>query len=278
MSNNTSIEWTTMSWPVTTGCTYAGKSCLNCYAVRDSWRLASNPNPKVSAPYSGLVKKVQIAGLWLLRWTNRVKYHQDRLDWVTQQQKPRRVFVGKMGDLFHRDVPDWFIDLVFNRMELCRQHKFLVLTKRAERLAKYVSKRRPSNNIMLGISAGTRSELMQRGSEMQQIQGWQKFLSLEPLIEDVSRELSALLQHPDSDFVWVVCGGESDKKQSGARPCDLEWLANIVGTCQECQVKVFVKQLGGYLAASLQLKDKKGCDWDEWNDSLAILKIREYEP
>ncbi|MCC3570009.1 MULTISPECIES: DUF5131 family protein, partial [unclassified Microcoleus] len=151
-------------------------------------------------------------------------------------QKPRRVFVGKMGDLFHRDVPDWFIDLVFNRMELCRQHKFLVLTKRAERLAKYVSKRRPSNNIMLGISAGTRSELMQRGSEMQQIQGWQKFLSLEPLIEDVSRELSALLQHPDSDFVWVVCGGESDKKQSGARPCDLEWLANIVGTCQECQV------------------------------------------
>jgi protein gp37 len=111
MSNNTLIEWATMSWPVTTGYTYAGKSCLNCYAIRDSWRLASNPNLKISEPYSGLVKKVQIAGLWLLRWTNRVKYHQDRLDWITQQQKPRRVFVGNMGYLFHRDVPDWFIDL-----------------------------------------------------------------------------------------------------------------------------------------------------------------------
>jgi protein gp37 len=278
MSNNTLIEWATMSWPVTTGCTYAGKSCLNCYAVRDSWRLASNPNPKVSAPYLGLVKKVQIAGLQLLRWTNRVKYHQDRLDWITQQQKPRRVFVGNMGDLFHRDVPDWFIDLVFERMELCRQHKFLVLTKRAQRLAKYVSKRRPSGNVMLGISAGTKQELASRGSEMLRIKGWQKFLSLEPLIEDISRELSALLQHPDSDFVWVVCGGESDKKQSGARTCELEWLASIVSVCQESRVQVFVKQLGGYLAGSLQLKDRKGCDWDEWNGELAKLKIREYEP
>ena len=274
MSNNTKIEWAGMSWPLVTGCTYAGESCLDCYAVRDSWRLAGNPNPKVSEPYSGIVKKVLVAGKWLLRWTNTVKIHPDRLEWVTNRQKPRRVFVSNMGDLFHKNVPDWFIDRAFDRMEKCPQHKFLVLTKRGDRMAKYVADRQPLSNVMLGISAGTKKELIQRGSEIISIKGWQLFLSLEPLLEPIDWELAAVLDS-SKNFVWVVCGGQSSKKQSDAKRCEIDWLTGIVGVCGDRDVACFVKQLGGYLAAKLNLTDRKGCDWEEWN--CESLKVREYE-
>ena len=52
-------------------------------------------------------------------------------------KKPRRIFVNSMGDLFHEDVPDAWIDKVFAIMALCPQHTFQVLTKRSKRMRKY---------------------------------------------------------------------------------------------------------------------------------------------
>jgi protein gp37 len=53
--------------------------------------------------------------------------------------KPRRIFVNLMGDLFHPDVPDDFIDRVFAVMALSPQHTFQVLTKRPERMRAYMN-------------------------------------------------------------------------------------------------------------------------------------------
>jgi protein gp37 len=64
--------------------------------------------------------------------------HPDRLDQPLRWRKPRRVFVVSMGDLFHKDVPDKFIDRVFAVMALSPQHTFQVLTKRPARMAEYV--------------------------------------------------------------------------------------------------------------------------------------------
>jgi len=44
-----------------------------------------------------------------------------------------------MGDLFHEDVPFEFIDSVFATMALSPQHRFMLLTKRPERMAEYVN-------------------------------------------------------------------------------------------------------------------------------------------
>jgi protein gp37 len=49
------------------------------------------------------------------------------------------IFVCAHGDLFHEDVPDEWIDRVFAVMALAPQHTFQVLTKRAERMAKYMN-------------------------------------------------------------------------------------------------------------------------------------------
>lgn len=57
-------------------------------------------------------------------------------------RKHNRVFVNSMGDLFHEDVPNEFIDEVFAVMALAGKQTFLVLTKRAERMREYFSERK----------------------------------------------------------------------------------------------------------------------------------------
>ena len=44
------------------------------------------------------------------------------------------VFVNSMSDLFHRDVPDAYIEAVCRVMERADWHTYQVLTKRSERM------------------------------------------------------------------------------------------------------------------------------------------------
>jgi protein gp37 len=63
----------------------------------------------------------------------------DRLSEPLHWWKPRTVAVCFMGDLFHEQVPDEFISWVFAVAAMAPQHRFLVLTKRAERMHQYLS-------------------------------------------------------------------------------------------------------------------------------------------
>lgn len=47
---------------------------------------------------------------------------------------------------------------------------------------------------------------------------------------------------PTSPIDWLVVGGESGP---GRRPCEVEWIADIVGQCDAADVPVFVKQGSG---------------------------------
>ena len=61
-----------------------------------------------------------------------------------------------------------------------------------------------------------------------------KFLSVEPLLEDLGRvNLEGI--H------WVIVGGESGHK---ARPMKVEWALNVKRCCQEQDVAFFFKQWG----------------------------------
>lgn len=73
------------------------------------------------------------------RWIEEVrlneKVRRDPLKW----EKPRRVFVCGMSDLFHEKVPFEWIDRIFIVIALSPQLTFQVLTKRPERMLEYFS-------------------------------------------------------------------------------------------------------------------------------------------
>jgi len=125
MSGLSSIEWTDKTWNPTTGCTRVSPGCKNCYAfqLHDMRHAAHIAGKKVAPQYAKPFKELQL--------------FDDRLTDPLGWRKPCRVFVNSMSDLFHKDVPDEFIDRVFAVMALAPQHTFQVLTKRPERMAAY---------------------------------------------------------------------------------------------------------------------------------------------
>lgn len=123
MGDKTAITWTDATWNPVTGCTPVSEGCRNCYAKRVHERFNKTPFSEVVC-------------------------HPERLAAPLRWKRPRRIFTVSMGDLFHPDVPDEFIDRVFAVMTLCPQHTFQVLTKRAERMHLYLCNARLSCNVV----------------------------------------------------------------------------------------------------------------------------------
>ncbi|MEG5087974.1 MULTISPECIES: DUF5131 family protein [unclassified Microcoleus] len=296
MTKNTKIQWTDMTWPITTGCERISPGCMNCYAIKDSWRLAHNPNPKVSEPYVNTVKKTIIDNQSVLNWTGIVKCHLDRLDWVTPRQKPMMVFVCNMSDLFHKNVPFEFIDRVWEQMAQCTQHTFQVLTKRPERMLEYfqsfpesrifVNEQNsmegewPLTNVWLGTSTENQVFADQRVPVLLEIKRLLKnkpivYLSMEPLCGKV-RLKSEWLPHNHPSLDWIIAGGESHPSKSKARPCPIDLLRAIKEQCEETEVPFFLKQLGSRPVVGsqyLSLKDPKGGDMEEWSEDLRVRQF-----
>ncbi|MCC7082193.1 MAG: phage Gp37/Gp68 family protein [Burkholderiales bacterium] len=126
MGDRSHIQWTDATWNPTTGCSKVKSGCKNCYALREWARLSAPRTPP--NVYTG-------------RKFTDVRTHDDRLDQPLRWTKPRRVFVNSMSDLFHKKVPDEFIDRVFAVMAQAHQHTYQVLTKRAERMREYLTRR-----------------------------------------------------------------------------------------------------------------------------------------
>jgi protein gp37 len=70
------------------------------------------------------------------KWNGQIRLLEKNLDLPLRARKP--VVWAAWNDLFHSDVPDGFIDCVFAVMASSGQHTFLVLTKRPERMLKYM--------------------------------------------------------------------------------------------------------------------------------------------
>lgn len=125
-STKTGIEWCDRTWNPIVGCTRVSKGCEHCYAERMAKRLEAMGVKH----YQGLLDHNG-------RWNGKVALAEHKLNEPLGWKKPQTVFVNSMGDLFHENVPDEWIDRVLVAIAKCRQHTFIVLTKRADRMLKY---------------------------------------------------------------------------------------------------------------------------------------------
>jgi len=212
---NSTIEWTESTWNPVTGCTKISPGCAHCYAERIAMRLKAMGRPNY-------VNGFQIT------------LHENSLDIPLRWKKPQIVFVNSMSDLFHEDVPLSFIKRVFAIMQKASWHKFQILTKRAERLAKIAPKLPWPENIWMGVSVEN-SNFVHRIDSLRKVNSSIRFLSIEPLLGPL----------PDlnlSGINWIIVGGESGPN---ARPMKPEWIHDILDQCKENNVPFFFKQWGG---------------------------------
>jgi protein gp37 len=124
---DTKIEWADATWNPTKGCTICAPGCKNCYAMKMAHRLQAMGQK----PYQGLTHKVNGHAVW----TGKITLDHAALTIPLHKKKPTTYFVNSMSDLFHDGVPLEFVVEVFARMWAAQWHKYIILTKRPERMA-----------------------------------------------------------------------------------------------------------------------------------------------
>ena len=207
-----------------------------------------------------------------------VQLHPKHLEQPLHWRRPRMIFVNSMADLFHADVPDEFIARVFGVMGLAWQHTFQVLTKRPARMRSLLadpafedavfdaamdgslsgraaeqgrgywavdhgrSMMMPLSNVWLGVSVENQRWAEQRIPLLRATPAAVRFLSCEPLLDEVDLTphlLGAPGLAPGLD--WVIAGGESGP---GARPMSPRWVRQLRDQCTAADVAFTFKQWG----------------------------------
>jgi protein gp37 len=234
------IEWTEMTWNPTTGCNKVSAGCKYCYAEI-------------------MARRLQAMGVEKYKDGFELRTHEDALmvPYTWKQQKV--VFVNSMSDLFHKDVPLYFIKKVFAVMNDTR-HIYQVLTKRADILLKYHEELEWTDNIWMGVSVEN-EKVTDRIGLLRQTNARVKFLSCEPLIGP--------LPNLDLNGIdWVIVGGESGRKP---RPMQVDWVLDIQHQCEANGVKFFFKQWGG----TNKKKTGRLLNGKTYNDMPGIERLEE---
>ena len=210
----TKIEWTDKTWNPITGCTNKSSGCAHCYA-------------------EVMARRLKAMGLEKYRNGFEMTLHEEDLEEPLQWKKPHNIFVCSMSDIFHEDVPFEFVDRIMNTIRRSPQHRYQILTKRAERMAEYFSTRLVPQNVWLGVTVECQATKT-RIDSLRNLNASIKFLSCEPLIEDLGKmDLNGI--------DWIIVGGESGPK---ARPMLLEWVVNIKQQVERHGAAFFFKQWG----------------------------------
>ncbi len=230
----TNIEYLTHTWsPIAMSCTRISEGCKNCWHLTVADRLAKNP---IIPEFR---KKAYLGGKPILI--------EAELNAPLKVKKPAIIGVQFMGDLFHKDVKDKWIDAIWSRMAKCPQHTFLILTKRPERMAHFVSEVGVFNydvlpNLWLGVTAENQKQADKRIPILLQIPAAVRFVSVEPMLEEITLPyyLNDYTTGACSILDWVIVGSESGP---GARPMNPDWASSLVKQCEEAETPCFVKQI-----------------------------------
>lgn len=209
------IEWTEETWNPIVGCSKVSAGCKNCYA-------------------EVMAKRLQAIGTKGYENGFKLTLMPDRLAQPMKKKKATTYFVNSMSDLFHEKVPFEYIEQIISVINQTPQHRYQILTKRAEIMEEFFNTREVPHNAWLGVSVENRKSGVPRIDKLRNINAKIRFLSIEPLLEDL--ETINL-----SDIHWAIVGGESGVN---ARPMQLQWIINIKQQCEKYDTAFFFKQWG----------------------------------
>jgi len=222
------IEWTERTWNPASGCTKISAGCKYCYA-------------------EVMAKRLQAMGVRGYENGFRFSIVPERLNEPLKRRKPTVYFVNSMSDLFHEDMPEDYLDRIFDVIHQTPQHTYQILTKRAERMYAYLKDKDMPPNIWLGVTVENKKQGIPRMEYLRRLKARVRFISAEPLLEDLGPlDLTGI--------DWVIVGGESGPK---ARPMDKEWVLNIKHQCEENNVAFFFKQWGTWGADKVKRNKKR---------------------
>lgn len=218
--NKTKIEWTQYSWNPVTGCL---NDCRYCYARQIVKRFATG-----NGGGKPLVYKSPDAGPYPAGFDP--TFHTYRLGSPKNAQKPGRIFVCSMADLFGPWIPQEWINKV---MESCLSnpvHQYLFLTKNTDR---YVAMDR-CDLLQIADNMWYGTTVTGEGGSLFISDRHHTFVSIEPLLADIPKV------EVEIKVDWMIIGAESGNRKDKVVP-KLGWIENICNQADKNNIPVFMK-------------------------------------
>jgi protein gp37 len=245
MASSSSIEWTDATWNPVTGCTKVSPGCDHCYALTFAERFRGVPGHYFERGFD-------------------VQLRPNMLRVPSSWRKPRLVFVNSMSDLFHRDVPDSYIAAVFLEIEKTTRHIYQILTKRPDRMRRFIKARygksRIPGHVWLGVSV-EHNDYAWRAELLRDIDATLRFLSVEPMLGSIDRVSL-------EGISWVIVGGESGPRY---REIKESWVRDVRDRCRAARIPFFFKQW--HKAKTGRILD--GRTWDEMPPTRSAVRAVE---
>ena len=202
------------AWNPVIGCEKVSEGCANCYA-------------------EAMCKRFPTLNGYEFR---------PKVKFGSKPPKTGVVFCGNMTDLFGEWNSEKEIDHWIAQMSHAGNAEYLILTKRTKQMIQVLTCC-PHPFVHIGMTAENQTRYNERIVYYRMVSPqWYRgyhWLSAEPLLGRIDLYLRYIAPE-DMPFNWVVVGAESGANR---RPCKIEWVEDIVDTCESWNVPVFVKQL-----------------------------------
>ena len=238
----TKIDWTESTWNPVTGCLHG---CEYCYARNIAHRFSGGGENWTDDKIIVLDEKV-----YGEEQEKSIPYpygfiptlHRYRLnDYIGK--KGRNIFVCSMADLFGDWVPDEWIQEVFDACEKAPQHNYLFLTKNPQRYVELQDKKilPKKDNMWYGTSITDGRSLVKFSNSYSSIHfRTNLFLSVEPILSDISKTATWNELVECYHIGWVIVGAETGKRKDKVIP-KREWIEQIAFCCYVNNIPLFMK-------------------------------------
>jgi protein gp37 len=326
---NSHIQWTDHTFNPWEGCTKVSPGCEHCYAEARNVRFAGGKNWGKGAP-----RRRTSVNNWRqpLKWDRDARIMSANAaaeiydSGGTNYHRPR-VFCASLADWLDDEVQiEWLADLL-KLIHDTPNLDWLLLTKRPENWNNRIQSAlwkieglepdddgdsedlpatetgvmlndwiglNPPPNVWVGTTIENQFYADKRIPQLLQIPARVRFLSCEPLLEDINFPLAAPCGYycecdsPNVDWPnghrpghgltgihWVICGGESG---AGARDFHVDWARSLRDQCAAAGVPFFMKQMGANSRGNEMDKwvtrlSKKGGDMAEWPQELRVRQF-----
>jgi protein gp37 len=261
VSQNSKIEWTDATWNPVRGCTKISPGCKHCYAetFAERWRgIPGHPYEqgfdlrlvpeKLGEPLKRRKPTTYFVNSMSDLFHDDVPFEYIAAVFGVMAACPQHTFQvltkrpGQMHEwfewveqrcadglaMFPDDPPEWRIWQMLS-----------VSARRAgvEKMPEHHGGAWPLPNVWLGVSVEDREYGLPRIDELHATPAAVRFLSVEPLLEDLGTIDLAGID-------WVIVGGESGR---GARPMHPDWARSVRDQCVAAGVPFFFKQWGAWV-------------------------------